>query len=427
MNVKQSRLSARFVCLALICLAYIALPSQVKAAQDEIPIISLVSSWPADSIELWVPSKEGKLVFSGPVNPSTAEYSLVNRNNAQAGIFETERVAYGVSSDTVLFKLPELVSGVYELNWSIQTTTGENLKGVINFSVAEKFIAPGGANHRMDGTSIVPESRTDFLLKIGILAAMSLLAAIYRYRRLFLREKAKEDKINTLSYGVSGGIVSLMGLLGFLSTLYASLERQKHIDSLEHYILAFTAPLLWAYVLAFITGAYYALHKSTSNPIYGVSLLSLFFATASSSDFSSLAYFRFAIDAILFISVAHVAYHVYQMVATALFRKVGYRDVSKLLYWFLIATSCSILSVFAQANFHTLVGFHTQSVASRILIGLVGSILFSAIYVSNRVLIKDGKISLVRLLLPKFIAISGLALLIVGFALATAPPVVPGL
>lgn len=427
MGVKQHGLSTRFICFALVCLSYMALPSPVNAAQDVTPDISLVSSWPAEGIEIWIPSKEGKLVFSGPVNPSTAEYELINVKSTALGIFEIERVAYGVSADTVLFKLPELVPGVYELNWSIQTTMKETLKGTIKFSVEEELIAPGGANHRMDGTSIVPESRTNFLLKIGILAIVSLLGAVYRYRRLSSREKIKADATSTFFYGVSGGIISLLGLLGILSTLYASLERQKHIDSLEHYILAFTAPLLWVYVLAFILGAYYALRKSLANPMYGVSLMSLFFATASSSDFSSIEYIRFALDVALFVSVSHVAYHVYQMSATALLRKTGYRDVPKLLYWFVSATSCSVISVFAQANFHALVGFHVQSMQNRLLLGLLGATLLLVIYLTNRVLVNDGKISLLRLLLPGPVAIFAFALLVVGFALAVAPPVVPGL
>lgn len=427
MGAQRQGLSGRFICFALICLSSIALPSLAKASQDDTLVVSLVSSWPAEDIEIWIPSKEGKLVFSGPVNPSTAAYGLINRESTQAGIFEIERVAYGVSPDTVLFKIPELVPGVYELNWSVQTTAGETLKGTINFSMAEELIAPGGANHRMDGTSIVPESRTDFLLKIGILAIVSLLAAVYRYRRLSSRKKIKSDTTNTFLYGVSGGLVSLLGLLGFLATLYASLERQEHSDSLEHYILAFTAPLLWVYVLAFITGVYYVLHKSPANPIYGVALLSLFFATASSSDFSSIEYVRFALDVALLVSVSHIAYHIYQMSATALLRKTGYRNVPKLLYWFVFATTCSFAMVYAQANFHTLVGFHVQSVENRQILGLLGAGLLPVIYLANRALAKDGKASLLRLLLPGLVAILGLALLVVGFALAVAPPVVPGL
>lgn len=427
MVVTQHELSKRLICFALVCLSYVALPSPSYAAQDGTPTISLIASWPAEGTQIWVPSKEGKLIFSGPVNPSTAEYELVTIKSAASGLFKIERVAYGVSSDTVLFKLPELVPGVYELNWSIQTTTGETLEGTINFSVKEELIAPGGANHRMDGTSIVPESRTNFLLKIGILAIISLLGAIYSYRRLSSQEKIKADTISTFFYGVSGGIVSLLGLLGFLSTLYASLERQKHIDSLEHYILAFTAPLLWVYVLAFILGAYYALHKSPANPMYGVSLMSLCYATAASSDFSSIEYVRFALDVALFISVSHVAYHVYQMTATALLRKTGYHNVPKLLYWFVSATSCSVISVFAQANFHALVGFHVQSMQNRLLLGLLGTVLLLVIYLTNRALATDGKTSLLRLLLPGPVAIFAFALLIVGFTLAAAPPVVPGL
>lgn len=431
MGVKRNKLSGKLICFALVGLSCMASPSPLLAENEETLAVSLVESWPAQDVTIWVPSREGKLVFSGPVNPSTAEYDLVKVNDASAGIFVIERVAYGVSADTVLFKLPELTSGTFEINWAIQTAAKEDLKGTINFSVAPKLVAPGGANHRMDGTSIVPESRTNFLFKMGILSVLALLAALRRYRHVSLRqqtkEDTKEDTKGTLVNVASGGMVSLLGGLGFLSTLYASLERQKHVDALEHYILAFTAPLLWVYAASFVLGVYYATSRSSLSPLAGSVLLSFFFASAYSSDFSSVAYVGFAVNALLLVSFSFLAYHTYQLAASALLRKTSYPDMFKLLYWFLCLAAFSVARVYVQANFHALVGFHTENVKLRLDLSAVGAALLLVLCLTNRILLKDSKKSILRFVLPLPVVAMALALLVVGLSLAAAPSVVPGL
>ena len=129
---------------ALACLLVVLTisPSSVSAQEDSPEPAVLKSSWPSEDVVLWTPIREGRLVFSAPVNGTTAKYDLTSTNAASAQPFRVERVAYGISTDTVIFKMPELLAGSYTLSWSIESDQAVPLKGTINFSQAETFVAP---------------------------------------------------------------------------------------------------------------------------------------------------------------------------------------------------------------------------------------------------------------------------------------------
>lgn len=422
----QSKLSKSILGLLCLLLGVLSVANASHAATEdegETLTVALVESWPSEGIELWVPSREGRLVFSGPVNPSTAKYELRTSGPDSTVVAGAERVAYGVSRDTVLFKIPELSAGAFELTWSVETADGRPLTGVVQFSVAPTLVAPGGANHRMEGTSVKPESLVNFLLRIGVLAVLSVMGAFFLYDRA--SSNTKSGYANPVLHLSAGIAVSLLGVLGLFTTLYDSLERDKHTDSLEHYVRAFTTPLLFVYLAVVFIGAYHAVRAPSGNPMRTAVLTSVLFALATPASYSFTGYARSGIYAALLVSACFLARQIFYTVALAILRRAADPRPSVLIRWFLAVAALSPLTVLAQSGFHRLLGDHAENAKDRLLLVAVGVVLVLLLALMRRGL--TGNNPVLRFLLPIPVALVASAIMVLGFSLTQSPPVMPGL
>lgn len=403
---------------ALACLLVVLTlsPSSVSAQEDSPEPAVLKSSWPSEDVVLWTPIREGRLVFSAPVNGTTAKYDLTSTNAASAQPFRVERVAYGISTDTVIFKMPELLAGSYTLSWSIESGQAVPLKGTINFSQAETFVAPGGANHRMDGTVIVSESKLTTTLKALSLTIIGLLVAAFR---------RKKNPTNSLYTQSLASFLSLTGALGLLVTLYSSLEVQAHTNTTEHYSLAFTSPLLWVYVGLLLYGLVIIRTGPQIMSSTAVILVSAGFALSRDTSYGSVEYARVLLDTVAFWAVISMVAHLAAQVTDSYLAKTASAHMRSLLKWFTLLALSSLTTVYAQANFNALVGKHQENFMYKVVLSAIGFVVILGLGVLTKMSVKStSEKSLIKIIAPIVI---GALVVVLCSLLIVPPPVVPGL
>lgn len=402
--------------LAFLLVVLTFSPSSVSAQEDlPVPVV-LKSSWPSEETVLWTPIREGHLVFSAPVNGATAKYDLTATNALSTQPFRVERMAYGISTDTVIFKMPELLAGSYTLSWSIESGQAVPLKGTINFSQAETFVAPGGANHRMDGTVIVSESRFATLLKALSLTIVGLLVAAFR------REKNPGNSVYTKSLA---GSLSLIGAIGLLVTLYASLGVRVHTDAMEHYSVAFTSPLLWVYVGLLFYGLIVIRTGQALLSPTAVILVSAGFALSRDTSYGSVEYARVLLDTVAFCAVVNIVAYLFGLLHNSYLVKTASAYMRSLYQWFTVLALSSLATVYAQANFNVLAGKYQENFIHKIVLSTLGFIIVSVLSILTKSGTKDpGEKSLIKIVAPVLI---GTLVVTLCLLLIVPPPVVPGL
>lgn len=147
---------------------------------------SLLWSWPDQGTSLWVPAREGRLVFSAPVRSSSVTAALETATGTP--VEELTRTTRGESVEVVLFRFPEIPEGRYLLKWAAVSVDDEALAGTVSFSVPERFTAPGGGNHRHSAAHVYKDSLGQLTLRLMLVvsAALSIMvAAASQPRRLW--------------------------------------------------------------------------------------------------------------------------------------------------------------------------------------------------------------------------------------------------
>jgi len=187
------------------------LTDQAVPLADQTASPSLVSSWPRDGVVLWVPPKEGRLSFTTPVRSSSLELLLERTDDVAFDGSDVARLTTGESVTEILFRLPPITPGPYRLEWSVTAESGEQLGGVVTFSLDAPLAAVGGQNHRHGGSVLYQDSPVDFLLRmLFVLSAALLLAAVVSGRTR--REGAQTDTAVRVLVRVGAGVLGLAAL-----------------------------------------------------------------------------------------------------------------------------------------------------------------------------------------------------------------------
>jgi methionine-rich copper-binding protein CopC len=223
----------------LSALLTVLVVSQAAAAStaDSVPgsdqgSTELLWSWPNQGASLWVPAREGRLVFSAPVRSSTVTASI--QTSEGQPVEELTRITRGESVEMVLFRFPDLAEGRYLFSWSALDVRDEGLAGSVRFSVPERFTAPGGGNHRHQAAHLYRDSLGELTLRtmLVVSAALSILVApVARPRRLWL--------------AVVSRVAALLTVVASLIWVVADLVHQVVENPSQPVLAVFASPRPW--------------------------------------------------------------------------------------------------------------------------------------------------------------------------------------
>lgn len=163
-----------------------AAPSSAETDRNaDLNSVTLVSSWPEQNFTMWLPPQQGWLEFSGPVRTSTMVLELTRPEQPNVPVGEVTRLTRGESEKRVSMRFSDLSPGPYELTFSVEPSKGDTtVTGTVSFTLGPEFTAPGGGNHRHDGSHIEYDTPwTLFLRVLLVFAASLLLFSWYRGRQ----------------------------------------------------------------------------------------------------------------------------------------------------------------------------------------------------------------------------------------------------
>lgn len=223
-----------------------ALPAQAaaQAPTDSTPV-TLESSWPKEGSALWVPPREGRLVFSGPVTTATLELDLLDDAGRAVRGKDLERLTSEQQAEKLIFRIPFLSTGSYTISWSVTTATGDPLSGEIRFTVDPPLTAGGGQNHRHgENAHLYQDSAGEFTLRIlGLLPLVLLAAAWLRSRR-----RGGPARSDRLVVRVGAALLVLVGVVQAIADVVAYVD-EFHEDPLSAALAAPAVGVLPLYVL----------------------------------------------------------------------------------------------------------------------------------------------------------------------------------
>lgn len=182
-----ARSSMRPLILAWVSLvAFVGLmpllsPPAAQAASE----VTLEYSWPEEGFEMWLPPQQGRLDFSAPVRTSTMTLELRKLDSPGVPVDQVTRLTRGEAETSVIFRFPELDPGRYELAYQVDAAKGPGqVRGTIEFALGPEFTAPGGGNHRHDGSHIEYDTPWTFSLRVLLVLSASLLLFAWHRGRL---------------------------------------------------------------------------------------------------------------------------------------------------------------------------------------------------------------------------------------------------
>jgi methionine-rich copper-binding protein CopC len=179
--------------------------------------LELVSSWPSDGFTLWLPPRQARLVFSAPVAAPALEVTL-RPLDGQAQSDAPVRLTRG-TSEVILFKVPDLLPGRYQLEYKAATQSGTTTAGSVMFTLGPSFTAPGGGNHRHASDHVHVDTAFD-LLGRSLLAAAAALALLAAWRTHARRRSIADLVIPRLA----GLALAAGAVLGAVSAVLLALE-----------------------------------------------------------------------------------------------------------------------------------------------------------------------------------------------------------
>ena len=357
-----------------------------------------IAAWPLPDSSLWVPPRQGSIVFGAPVDASTFALTLNVPNVAPV---QLSRLTKG-ESRSVVFAFPVL-EGPAELalSYSGLDQDGRPLAGSIAFSLEKPFVTSGGGNHR-HASDTVHEDQPELVLLRAMLVWSAALAMLSAWRTRRGRRAFSE----LILPRVAGLLLAVAALWQAGLLLAGQLEQYPDTP----FLAVMASAGLWLFLPLAGAGLLQVVAGRRDDAMAVVSLVALLSVVASTSHSSGVwGALQSVVYAVLLFTAAALGAALVELGSRLWSSTAGSTAYSVALRVLVLSVSVTVLSlamVFLHAHGLSLNGDFAQDVMRRLITSLV---LLASAGVSVLVSLRAGSV-IARVAAPPLVIAAGVAM-----------------